>query len=183
MAGQKNPQLRLRVSSQYCCCAGGTAVRGPVENSVTPLCTLHDSQCQRYGRAKQSRLWSLSWNCEGKLTPPVPWTQTGKRTMREPRPTNFLRTGLNVCLTSCAPIPPLDRKSTTIWDGSPHTPHGTCGQLVMSPAGTVREHETQIHCKSQTDVDCCRTGDHSMRRSTLGSNCGGGPTRQRQVLR
>ena len=29
-----------------------------------------------------------------------------------------------------------------MWDGSLHTPQGTCGQLGMSPAGTVREHET-----------------------------------------
>ena len=40
---------------------------------------------------------------DGKFSPTVQWT--GKRTIREPRPTSFLRTGLTACLTSGPPIP------------------------------------------------------------------------------
>ncbi len=64
----------------YCCCAGGSGLRGPVENGVTLCAGSHDNQCQ----------WSLVLELWWDAHPPAQWTHGGKRTMREPRPTNFL---------------------------------------------------------------------------------------------
>ena len=104
---------------QYRCCAGGTAAAQ--WRTVSHL--VH----------AQPRLWSQSWNCDGMLTPPVQWTQTGKRTMREPRPTNFLR---NACLTSCAPTPPLIRLKID---------HGWITALHKTPVGNSGCHLPERH--------------------------------------
>ena len=70
-------------------------------------------------------------DCDG----PVQWTQTGKRTMREPRRTHFVKTGLNACLTSRAPIPPLIRSK------------------IHHHMGSITTHSTR-HLWATQDVTC-----------------------------
>ena len=166
----ENPQLPL-----HCCCAGGTALRSPVENGATPR-----------GRSTTTNARDMIGQnnhdcgfCPGTVmgnfttcTMDPNWQVGHARTTSDEFPEENRTQRVPQFHLS------FDRKSTTTWDGSPHSTRHLWATRDVTCWHCVKKHETQIHCKSQADVDCCHTGDHSMRRSTFGSNCCGGPTRQ-----